>query len=139
MSQFSSQLTTSSEEAGLTQTAIREKTEISQGTLSRYFSGDYLPPLDQLEKLLSVFPAQQQRALVLAFLEDNVPGKFRGQVVISHAGTRSKEEPPVYRSRMPRELREAYDGLGRKALEHTEVADSLIATWRIIGPRDEKK
>jgi transcriptional regulator with XRE-family HTH domain len=124
------------EATGLTQTAVREKTDISQGSLSRYANGDYVPPLDQLEKLLEVFPLEHQRAIALAFVEDNVPAKFRGEIAISLATGRAKEDPPVYRSRMPKELREAWEGLGRAALQHPEVADSLIATWRIIRPRE---
>jgi transcriptional regulator with XRE-family HTH domain len=139
VSQFSSQLQASMEADRLTQQAILDKIDISQGALSRYCNGSR-PVADQLEKLLGVFSSGQRVALLTAYLEDEIPGKYRGLVVIEPAagGDRIKEPAPVYRSRMPRDLREAWEGLGRKALEHPEVADSLIATWRVIGPRDEK-
>ena len=138
MSQFSNQFKASVEASGLTQFAISEKTGISQGALSRYAGGDNRPPRDQIETLLPVFPEKERVALLMAYLADDVPASFASLVTIAPrtgAGARAAEQEPVYRSRMPKELREAYDGLGRKALEHPEVADSLIATWRILGPR----
>ena len=120
------------EAVGLTQLAICDRTEISQGSLSRYCNGA-VPPLDQLEKLLEAFPAEHQRLIARAYLEDNVPGPLRGHVRITVEGERAREEPPVYRSRMRRELLEAWEGLGRKAIENPYVADSLIASWRIVS------
>lgn len=136
MSQFSNQFTASIEEAEITQFALHEKAGISQGALSRYASGDNRPPPDQLERLLKAFPAKHRVALLLAYLADDVPDSFRNLVEIAPATVAGvAEREPVYRTRMPKKLREAYEGLGVKALESPAVADSLIAIWGIIGPR----
>jgi transcriptional regulator with XRE-family HTH domain len=133
MSQFSNQLQASMEELGLTQVDVREKAGFAQSQMSRYINGENRPEPEALEKLMALFPEKHRVALLLAYVVDDVPQRYRGLLHISpRANSRVQEEPPVYRSRMPKKLRSAYDFLGSAALEKPSVAESLIATAEIL-------
>lgn len=135
MSHFSNQLERSMEDAGLTQIAIHVKTnaEISQASVSRYCSGDR-PTRDAFEKLLDVFPERYRTALVLAYAIDDVPEKYRKLITITPATARGRitEEPAIYRSRMSKKLRTAYDGLGARAIEKPDTAQAVISFYEAL-------
>jgi transcriptional regulator with XRE-family HTH domain len=123
-------LQTSIEANGLTQTEIVEKIGVSQGQMSRYVNGENRPEPQVLEKLCAVFPKKDQTSLLLAYLEDDVPDSLKNLIAIEpkSAVPRVGEDSPVYRSRMPKRLREAYDHLGAAALEHASIAKIIINT-----------
>jgi transcriptional regulator with XRE-family HTH domain len=131
MSQFSNQLLKSLEDCEFTQTFIQEQSGLSQGSVSRYANGEIRPDLEAFEKICGLFPKQHQTALLLAYLVDDVPDSLKNLVAIepkSAAAARAAEDSPVYRSRMPKKLREAYDHLGAAALEHASIAKIIINT-----------
>jgi hypothetical protein len=122
------------EECDFTQTDICEKGRFALSQVNRYVHAIDRPETESFEKLASLFPPKHRIALLLAFLEDEVPAKYRNLISITPrtGGSRVSEEPSIYRSRMPTELRTAYDGLGAAALEKPAVAQSLIATYKVL-------
>jgi len=137
MSHFSNQLLKSMEDCEFTQTFVQEKTGLSQGTVSRYANGEIQPEPEAFEKICSLFPKDHQTALVLSYLADHVPESLRKLVTIEPkpASSRIAEDPPVFRARMPRKLREAYDYLARAALENPAIAQMLINTSDLTKPK----
>lgn len=134
MSQFSNQLQASIEAQNFTQTHVCEKADISQGQMSRYVNGENRPEPEMFERLLNLFPEKERIALILAYLQDDIPARFRKLVTVAPADAAAniKEEPPAYLSRMPRKLRAAYDYLGFAALEKPKVATTLINTAELV-------
>ncbi|MEN3369991.1 MAG: hypothetical protein V7609_2134 [Verrucomicrobiota bacterium] len=132
MSLFSNALRLAIQESGLSQVAVSEKSGSSQAQLSRYLSGEppQRPPRDVFENLVDVFP-QSRVHLVAAYLEDELPPKFRDQfeIAVRRGGSsRVREEAersPSFRSRMPHDLRAAHDRIGRAALENEFVANTI--------------
>ena len=133
MSQFSNQLQKSIEDECFTQAQVVEKIGVSQGQMSRYVNGENRPEPDIFDKLCALFPEKQRVALVLAYLLDDVPPRFRNLITIAPAtrNARVTEDPPVYRSRMPKKLRAAYDFLGAAALDKPKVAQMIINTYEL--------
>lgn len=133
MSQFSNQLQASIERRGLTQTAVCEKADISQGQLSRYVNGENRPPPDAFANLARIFPREERLSLLLAYIDDEIPASLRNLVVVSaaspSAAPRVAEDSETYRARMPRALREAYDFIGLDALQNSATSDWLIANF----------
>jgi hypothetical protein len=134
MSQFSNQLQASMEECDFTQTDIVEKIRISQGQMSRYVNGENRPEPGVVDELVGLFPEKQRTALLMAYLQDDVPARFRNLIIISPAASSARitEDSPVYRARMPKRLRTAYDFLGAAALEKPRVAQTLINTYELL-------
>ena len=130
MSQFSNQFAKSLEECELTQTAVQEKTELSQGSISRYVNGEIRPDIEALEKICLVFPKEHRVALLLAYLDDDIPRSLNNLVAVEAKTptVRVQEDSPAYRARMPKELRDAYDHLGAAALEDASIAQVIIGT-----------
>lgn len=135
MSLFSNALKQAIQEAGLSQLAVAENSLASQAQLSRYLSGEppQRPPRDVFESLVEALP-KFRTPLVIAYLEDELPPKYRDQYQIeerrrgSGSSTRVKEEPdrpPAFRSRMPQDLRDAHDRIGAAALENQYVANTI--------------
>ncbi len=133
MSQFSNQLQASIEAQGFSQVEIVEKIGVSQGQTSRYVNGENRPEPDVFEKLCEIFPTEERVRLIVAYLADDVPVRYRNLISIepTEKSARTAEESPVYRSRMPRKLREAYDYLGSAALEKPAIAQMLINTHKL--------
>lgn len=129
MSQFSNQLQASIEAQNYTQTLVCERTGVTQSQLSRYVNGENRPSPEALSPLLDVFNKENQIALLLAYLEDDIPGSKKNLVHVlpKIAADRVAEESAIYRSRMPRSLRAAYDFLGADALVNQATADWIIA------------
>jgi transcriptional regulator with XRE-family HTH domain len=138
MSQFSNQLQASMEACDFTQTQISEKTGVSQGQLSRYMSGEHRPPTDAFEKLCRPFPDSHGTALLTAYLADDIPQSLSKLVSVTPKIRSAivEEEPPVYRTRMPKELRAAYDFIGADALKNADTADWVIAVYRRLRSSD---
>lgn len=125
------------EEEGFTQMHVVERGGISQGQMSRYVNGENRPELEVFERICGLFSEKRRTALILAYLLDDVPPRFRSLVTISPSAngvtSRGVEDPTqVYRSRMPKELRAAYDYLGAAALEKKNVAQMLINTYQAL-------
>ena len=122
---------------GLSQTAVCEKTGISQGQLSRYVNGENRPPPEAFENLAKIFPIEDRVQLLLAYLADEIPAGLRNLVSVTprSSSARIQEESATYRSRMPKDLRAAYDFLGNDALENPATADWIIANHRRLKPR----
>lgn len=129
MSQFSNQLRLCLERNGWTQTAACEKSETSPAMMSRYVSGENRPEPDAFEKIANIFPRAERAPLLLAYLLDAIPNSLRNEVTITpkREPARVGEDEPVYRTKMPKALREAYDFIGRDALANEATADWLIA------------
>src|SRR5437868_4074171 len=125
MSQFSNQLQASLEAAGLTQTDVCEKADISQGQMSRYVNGENRPEQEFLERLLKLFDEKNRTLLLVAYLNDGVPPKYRRLVNVSPGEPKTAyaaEESPPYRSQMPRRLRAAFDFLGERSISDPRAA-----------------
>ena len=141
MSQFSNQLQASIQAQDFTQTLVCEQTGVTQSQLSRYVNGENRPSPDALDPLLNIFNKENQIALLLAYLDDDIPDPKRNLVHVlpKIAADRVAEESAIYRSRMPRALRAAYDWLGADALVNQSTADWIIANYeRLIGTGDAK-
>lgn len=121
---------------GFTQAYVVDRGGISQGQMSRYVNGENRPELEAFERICGLFSEKHRVALILAYLLDDVPPRFRTLVTISpsaNGNSRGAEDPTqVYRSRMPKELRAAYDYLGAAALEKKNVAQMLINTYQAL-------
>jgi transcriptional regulator with XRE-family HTH domain len=130
MSQFSNQLQASIEANGFTQTEICDQVGISQGQMSRYVNGENRPEPEIFEKLCGVFAKEHRVAVLLAYLDDDIPPSLKNLVAVEAktAAARVEEDSPVYRSRMPKKLRDAYDHLGAAALEDASIAQVIIGT-----------
>ncbi len=134
MSQFSNQFQTALEEAGLSQTDACEKTKISSAQMSRYVSGENRPEQDSLELLLKLFDERNRTALLLAYLNDDIPAKYRRLVAVTpgESSRRTAEEPPLYRTQMPRRLRAALDFVGERSIDDERAATVLINTADLL-------
>ena len=133
MSQFSNQLQASIEECNFTQCHLVDNADVSPGQICRYVAGENRPEPKVFKKISALFPEKHRTPLILAYLLDDVPPRFRNLVTIepSRTGSHDAEQEPVYRSRMPKQLREAYDYLGRAALEKPSIAQILINTSKL--------
>jgi transcriptional regulator with XRE-family HTH domain len=136
VSQFSNQLQGAIEQQGFTQVDVCDKTGVSQGQLSRYVAGKDRPSPEALDQLAKAFDEKNRTRLLVAYLEDDIPPGMRALATVKSKTSESKtsEEPTVYRSRMPKKLRAAYDYLGAAALEKPSIAQMLITAREAIDP-----
>jgi transcriptional regulator with XRE-family HTH domain len=131
MSQFSNQLQAAIESQDFTQTYVCDQTGISQGQLSRYVNGKNRSSPEALDQLCKIFDKDNQVKILLAYLEDDIPPRMKNLVRVEPKGAaRVPEDPGICRTRMPRELRAAYDWLGRDAIANKYTADWIIANHR---------
>lgn len=129
MSHFSNQLRLSLERNAFTQTLACERSESSPAMMSRYVSGENRPEKDAFEKIASIFPREDRRGLLLAYLLDDIPDSLSNELVIQprRETARVSEDAPPYRARMAKKLREAHDFIGQDAMTNEATADWLIA------------
>lgn len=137
MSHFSNQLQASIEERGFSQIEITERIGVSQGQMSRYVNGENRPEPDVFAKLCEIFPKDERGKLIVAYLVDVIPPKDRSLIALELKKTeaRVKEDAPLFRARMPKRLREAYDFLAGAALENPAIAQMLINTYDLTKPK----
>jgi transcriptional regulator with XRE-family HTH domain len=135
VSHFSSQLRVILERRGLNQTALCEKSGVSQGALSRYLSGSS-PRRSAVEKICSALRHQADRSdLIAAHALDLLPASLREKFTIRPKRARGREQRQRKndpRRAMPAELLRAYDQLGAAAIEHDAIADLVIKLSAVI-------
>ena len=128
MSHFAIQLKASLESDNLAQTELVEACNMSQGQISRYVNGENRPNPKKLDALLTKFSTGQRILLTLAYLYDHVPPSMRDVVNVDTHNRRSLAKPlSLDCSRMPSDVRAAYEALGSAALADHNVGKLLIS------------
>jgi transcriptional regulator with XRE-family HTH domain len=132
VSHFSTELRVLLEERKLSQNALHKKTRVSQGSISRYLNDVIAPDWRAVEKLGAAFPDRRHRArLIAAHARDVVHPSLIDKISVRQANPKEERRDP--RDRMPKKLREAYDGLGAASIEKAAVADLIIAYAKIVS------
>ena len=128
MSHFANQLKASLEADELAQTALTEACNMSQGQISRYVNGENRPNPRKLDALLTQFSIRQRMLLTLAYLDDHVPPSMRDVINVEPHNRRSLAKPlSLDCSRLPSDVRTAYEALGSAALADHNVGKLLIS------------
>jgi transcriptional regulator with XRE-family HTH domain len=133
MSHFANQLKASLEADNVTQTDLTEACNMSQGQISRYVNGENRPNAKKLDALLTRFSIRQRMLLTLAYLDDHVPSSMRDLVNVEPHNRLSLAKPLTLDcSRMPSDVRAAYEALGSAALADHNVGKHLISIERLL-------
>jgi transcriptional regulator with XRE-family HTH domain len=136
MSNFANQLKASLEADNLTQSVLTADNDLSQGAISRYVSGENRPNPEKLDRLLTKFSIRQRMLLTLAYLDDHVPPSMRDLVNIEPHNRQGLAKPLTLDcSRMPADVRAAYEALGSAALADRDVGKHLISIERLLQSR----
>jgi transcriptional regulator with XRE-family HTH domain len=136
MNNFANQLKASLEADNLTQAELTIGNDISQGQISRYVSGENHPNPKTLDLLLTKFSIRQRILLTLGYLEDYVPLSMRDLVNVEPHNRQSLAKPLTLDcSRMPSDVRAAYESLGSAALGDRDVGKHLISIERLLQSR----
>ena len=134
MNNFANQLKAALEADNLTQTELTM--ESSQGQISRYVSGENHPRPEALDRLLLKFSIRQRMLLTRAYLEDHVPLSMRDVINFEPHNLQSLAKPSTLDcSRMPSDVRAAYESLGSAALADRDVGKHLISIERLLQSR----
>jgi len=133
MSYFSTQLGAICTAHG-TQVSFSAALGIDQALLSRYLKGKVRPSPDFLRKIAETLPAEEQAALFIAHLVDELPASARALIQIRAVGEKVRESADDYGAqvRLPNNLREAYDFLQRASVENPDLADHILTTARLL-------
>jgi transcriptional regulator with XRE-family HTH domain len=97
VSYFSAALDSLMREGDLTQTALSKLSGVHQGQLSQYLRDDFRPTPDALKRLCQSFGSAGSR-LAIAFLRDEIPEAYQGQIeVIDRGAPAEPSESKEYR------------------------------------------
>src|SRR6266536_2327157 len=133
MSLFANQLKTSMEAHRISQTTVSRIGGLSQSVTSRYINGGHRPRPNKLEKILPAFSMKQRLLIALAYLDDDVPASMRDLIKVEPQDREGLTRAPTFDySRMPRDVRVAYEGLGSAALADRKVGKHLISLHRLL-------
>ena len=133
MSHFANQLKASLEADKVTQTELTEACNMSQGQISRYVNGENRPSPTKLDALLTKFSIKQRMLLTLAYLDDHVPLSMRDLINVEPHNRQGLAKPLTLDcSRMPSDVRAAYEALGSAVLADRNVGKCLISIERLL-------
>jgi transcriptional regulator with XRE-family HTH domain len=135
---FSDALDSLMREKSFTQLALSRRASVHQGQLSQYLNGQGRPEMAGLERLCDAFGAEGVTLLV-AYLRDEVPEKFRNEVEIR---TR-KKVPPAKESiafaesldQLPPRIRDLLEDAARACERRPELIAALESTIALTRER----
>lgn len=121
-------------ELGSTQTAFAERSTVPTPQLNRYIRGANNAPPEALSKILAAVPEDYHARLVLGYLRDLVPDKFRDLIRIDEASNRIQESPPApLLPGIDSELDAILRRFAELAARHKEIRDMLKGFLAALG------
>jgi len=125
MSFFSVTLDRLLPEHDLSPADLARETKIAPSLISRYRSG-VRPEAEALEKIADAF-GDDGLELIVAWLRDSIPERFRHQIALSAAGEagRTREKPPTAWERLNARERRLFESLAQLCQENSRITPLL--------------